>query len=183
MTLGAFIHQKPYEKIEFMLRKHLIVMMPPFLLFMVLLIVPYGLKLLFESIYPEMFLNTVMYAVAMLVASIYYLSVGLFFYTYFVTFYLDLLIVTNDRLIHIEQHGLFARSISELDLYKIQDATSEVNGFFASVFRYGTIQIQTAGAVDKFTGNYIPHPEHLRQRLLDLAEIDRKHHHQNEKEI
>ncbi len=109
-------------------------------------------------------------------ASIYYLSIGIFFYTYFVNYYLDLLIITNDRLLHIEQEGIFARTISEVDLYKIQDITSTIDGFFPSMFNYGDLLIQTAGAVEKFSIVSIPKPESLRQKILDLAEEDRKFH-------
>src|SRR3989344_2375706 len=38
-----------------------------------------------------------------------------------VTYYLDVLIVTNERLVHIEQKGVFHRVISETRLSRIQD--------------------------------------------------------------
>ena len=86
------------------------------------------------------------------------------------------MIVTNDRLLHIEQEGLFARTISELDLYQVQDVTSEVKGVFPSLFGYGNLLVQTAGAKEVFRMVDIPHPENLRQAILDLAEEDRKFH-------
>ena len=76
----------------------------------------------------------------------------------------------------VEQKNLFARTISEVDLYRIQDVTSEVKGFVAHFFNYGDLTIQTAGAQEKFFVRNIPNPHGLRQKLLDLADADRKYH-------
>ena len=76
----------------------------------------------------------------------------------------------------MEQVGVFARRTSEVDLYKIQDITSEVKGVFASLFDYGDLLVQTAGAVERFMVTGIPHPDKLRQEILDLASEDRKYH-------
>ena len=35
-------------------------------------------------------------------------------------------IITNDRILDIEQHGLFARTVSELRLHRVQDVTAEI---------------------------------------------------------
>lgn len=177
MHLSSFIHQKSYEHIEHEIRRDPITLVPGIVGFLLLLILPTGLGWFLQTNYPSFFFEPVSFSIIILFAALYYLSIGLFFYTFFVTFYLDLLIITNDRLLHIEQHSLFSRTISELDLYKIQDVTSEVYGFIPSLFSYGTLQIQTAGAQEKFILDHIPHPESLRQTILDLAEGDRKHHH------
>ena len=47
----------------------------------------------------------------------------------FTDYYLDTWIVTTERIISIEQKGLFERTASELDLISVQDATAEVHGF------------------------------------------------------
>lgn len=177
MTLNEFIHQKSYERITYRIRSHFITTVPAILLFLIFL----GIPLLFywlttTRFAPNLQLKPVIILLLALSAGVYYLSIGLFYFTYFVNYYLDLLIITNDRLLHVEQEGLFARTISEVDLYKIQDITSTVNGFFPSMFNYGNLMIQTAGAVEKFIIINIPHPENLRQKILDLAEEDRKFH-------
>ncbi|HLD60647.1 MAG TPA: PH domain-containing protein [Patescibacteria group bacterium] len=176
MHLTRFIHQKSYEHIAHKVRRHLITMVPTLIGSFFLLLLPMGVYWLTQSVFPTLLESTIAFPLLVLLGSIYYLSVALFFYTYFVTFYLDLLIVTNDRLLHIQQHGLFARTISEVDLYHIQDLTSEVKGFFASTFNYGSLSIQTAGAVEKFHIRDIPNPDGLRQTIAELAEEDRKYH-------
>jgi uncharacterized membrane protein YdbT with pleckstrin-like domain len=113
---------------------------------------------------------------SILFAGIYYLFVFLYFYAYFIDFYLDMLIITNDRLIDVEQKGVFSRSIAEVDLYQIQDASSEIKGAFSTLFNYGDIQIQTAGALPKFVIHNISSPHVLRQEILALAAEDKKYH-------
>jgi uncharacterized membrane protein YdbT with pleckstrin-like domain len=108
--------------------------------------------------------------------SIYYLSIWLFFFTSFADYYLDLWTVTNDRIVSIDQQGLFARTISELDLYKIQDVTSETKGFFPSIFNYGNVYIQTAAEKERFLFKQVPNPNEIRQKVIELMEEDRKYH-------
>lgn len=176
MHLAEFIHIKSYEKVVYEVRRHPITLLPTFLAFLSLLILPIILFFVLQNVWTTLLSGLVSYPLTVLLGSIFYLSVGLFFYTYFVTFYLDILVVTNDRLLLVEQHGLFSRTVSELDLYQIQDITSEVHGFFASSFNYGNLSIQTAAATVKFHIENVPQPDTLRREILDLAEEDRKHH-------
>ncbi len=177
MNLNSLIQQKPYEKLMFTARRHPITFVPYVIFFLLLLVAPFGLYWLITNSGLNSYLQSQTgFALAILAASVYYLSCFLFFYTYFVTFHLDLWIVTNDRLLDMEQKSLFNRVISELDLYQIQDATSEVKGLFPSMFNYGNLTLQTAGAVDKFTFRSVANPNKLREAILNLAAEDKKHH-------
>ncbi len=175
MHLSSFIHQKSYEKIEYQVRRHPITLVPVLLLFILLALAPLGVRFLLQAVSPDLLTGSYTLPLVIVLTSAYYLSIGLFLYTYFVTFYLDLLIVTNDRLLKIDQQGLFARTVSELDLCNVQDVTSDVHGFFPSFFHYGTLRIQTASAVERFTFPHIARPEMLRQAILDLSVEDKKY--------
>lgn len=176
MGIESFLHTKSYEKILYRLRRHGFTFIPAVLLFIVLLILPLGLYWIIVSNFIAWLEDPTSFALLVLFASIYYLSVFLYFYTYFVTFYLDVLIVTNDRMVDIDQNSLFSRTVAEVDLYQIQDATSEIKGIFATLFNYGNVVIQTAGALPKFSLHNIPDPHGVRQRLLDLSAEDKKYH-------
>ena len=126
--------------------------------------------------YPDILIHEIYFPLGVLLFSTYYLSICLFFYSYFVAFYLDMWVITNDRMVDIRQITLFARSVAELDLYQIQDATSEVKGVFPSLFDYGNVAIQTAGAHAQFMLLNVPHPHQLREMILDLAAEDKKYH-------
>ncbi|MDO8626122.1 MAG: PH domain-containing protein [Candidatus Magasanikbacteria bacterium] len=177
MLFTALIRQKAYEHIVYMVRRSLITLVPTVIGLIILLILPLALKWLLDRLFPNLLLEPVVYSLAVLGASLYYLFCILFFYTWFVDFYLDLLVITNDRLIRINQHGMFSRSIFEVDLYQIQDATSEIKGFIPSLFKYGNITIETSGnVVPRVIGEDVTDPHMLRQAIMDLAAEDKRHH-------
>lgn len=180
MSTDKLIHTKKYEKVAARVRRHLITYVPTLAFFFLLLLVPVGLHFLIKNIYSDLFISPIGYPLLVLLASIYYLSVMLFFYTSFVEFYLDLHILTNDRLVDINQITLFARKIAEVDLYQVQDVSSEVKGFFATLFKFGNVEIQTASAIPKFIMEDVPNPHQLRRLILDLAAADKKYHHHND---
>ncbi|MDO8499866.1 MAG: PH domain-containing protein [bacterium] len=176
MNIDHFIHRKSYENKLHILRSHAFTFLPTIILFIVLALVPVAVYFLIINIFPSFVTGPVARPLLILLASVYYLSILLFFYSYFVDFYLDVTIVTNDRMVDIEQVSLFGRTVSEVDLYQIQDATSEVKGFFPSIFNYGKVTIQTAGTVPKFIMHDIPRPHDVRQMLLDFASVDKQFH-------
>jgi hypothetical protein len=107
--------------------------------------------------------------------SAYYLSIWLFFFTQIVNFYLDVSIITDRRVIDVHQVGLFNCSISELELARVQDVTSDVNGLFGTLFDYGKITVQSAGEQEHFIFDQIPHPHRARAIILELAQKEREH--------
>lgn len=59
--------------------------------------------------------------------------------------FLDVWILTNKRVVMIEQHGFFRREVLNIVLEHIQDVRSDVHGFFSTLFGFGTIDIDSAG--------------------------------------
>ena len=85
-------------------------------------------------------------------------------------YYLDVWIVSDQRIINIEQFGLFNRSISELEHPKIQDVTSEVHGVISTLFNFGYIYVQTAGEKERFVFKQIPNPVEVRNIIMRLQQ-------------
>lgn len=106
--------------------------------------------------------------IIVLVASIYVLATWLFAFLEFTDYYLDTWIVTNERIINVEQKGLFTRVASELHLSSIEDATSEVGGPIRTFLDYGNVYIQTAGEKTRFVFKSVPHPEVVKQTVVQL---------------
>ncbi len=150
--------------------------MPRILVFIVLSVVGYGAYFLFKLVIPSVFVHPLWSVVFILLGSIYALTICLFFYTSLINYFLDLWIVTNDRIVSIDQQGLFSRTISELDLFRIQDVTSESHGVFATVFHYGKLTAQTAATKDFFIFENVQNPHHMREEIIRLADEDRKYH-------
>lgn len=176
MQIGSFINIKPYEKIVYVLRRSPITFAPYIFIFLALLFVPPVTYYLFSTAFVSTMQIPTTPIILTLIGSAYYLALGLFFYSFFVEFYLDCWILTNDRLVDVRQISLFSRTIAEVDLYQIQDVSSEVKGFFPTVFNYGDVYLQTAGPVPKFIILDVRKPDSLRQTILQLSSEDKKYH-------
>lgn len=92
------------------------------------------------------------------------------FFVLWTNYYLDILLVTNLRIIDIEQHGLFARDIAEVSLGNVQDIKVEVLGVLPSLLNFGTIHIQTAGEAKEVVVHNVPKPHEVRKTIS-------RHHH------
>jgi len=88
------------------------------------------------------------------------------YYHYF-TWVKDKYIITNQRILDIEQITFFNRSQREAPLEKIQDVTFEIKGPLGASFNFGTITIQTAGE-SSLTLDDIPDPEKNQKIIFDL---------------
>ena len=175
MHLDEIIKRKAYEKIIGVVRRHWITYIPTIFLYFILGIIPIVLltaAYVTDSIPQEIGFRTLL----ALIICAYELSIALFFYASFLIYYLDMIIITNDRIVEVSQKNLFSRSVSELDLYKIQDSTSDVTGFVATLFDYGTLSLQTAGENENFVFPGVGKPHALRRQIMELAEEDRKYH-------
>ncbi|HLD31409.1 MAG TPA: PH domain-containing protein [Patescibacteria group bacterium] len=178
MGVASLIKQKSYEKIEYLLRRHPLTFLPTLAVFIILFLLPLAVYLIITSLFPVVLASGhPLLAIFVLLCSAYYLSLCLFLYAQFVDFYLDLWIITNDRIVDIEQHGLFSRTVSEVDLYRVQDVTVDVHGFFRTIFQFGNITVKTASSNIHVVFYDVARPNEIRRALIQLSEDDRKHHH------
>lgn len=101
----------------------------------------------------------------------------LFSFVGFLDYYLDVWMLTNERVVEIEQTSLFGREINELHLHNIQDVSSRVRGFLETFLDYGTILVQTAGEVELFEFKYMPHPYEVEKTVLQLKRLEAERYH------
>lgn len=174
MTLEELINLGPNERIVMKLRRHILVFFGQFVLILVLGLVPLGAGYIINAVHPEWFVGPIGQPGLTLLASAYYLNVWLFALAIFTDYYLDAWIVTNERVVDIQQTGLFSRTVAELELQRIQDATSDVKGILPSIFGYGNIYIQTAGEKERFMFEQVPSPHEIRHALMGLVEKNRQ---------
>ncbi len=84
-------------------------------------------------------------------------------------YYLDLWVITDRRIIVIEQIAFFNRKVSNFRLERMQDIKVSVNGIIPTLLNYGTLRAQTASASESnFTSPYLPDPRGL-QALIQTA--------------
>jgi uncharacterized membrane protein YdbT with pleckstrin-like domain len=80
------------------------------------------------------------------------------------------LILTTKNLIQILQKTLFNRKVSRLSMSNVEDVSAEQRGFFATVFNYGTLLVQTAGEMENFIFTLCPNPNKFAQQILEARE-------------
>lgn len=76
-------------------------------------------------------------------------------------------VITSKRVIDIDQHGFFNKTVSECNYSKIQDVSYKIKGIMATIFHFGSIQIQTAGNVANLELNFIKNPARVQEVITD----------------
>lgn len=103
---------------------------------------------------------------ALFIYMLFVLFLWLVIFIDFTTYHLDVWVVTNRRIIDINQKTLFSRDTTTLMLEKIQDATVEVRGLLATVFNFGTLIIHTAGENPDIVIHYASDPIRSKDKIL-----------------
>lgn len=166
----------PNEKIIKILRRDFFVLLMKLILGAVLIGLPALAGLMMLNLYPNLLQGEISYPLIALAASGYALFIWLFGFFSFIDYYLDVWIITSERIIDVRQEGFFSRTVAELKLFQIQDVTSELKGFSKFIFRYGDVYVQTAGETQRFIFKQIPNPEEVRDIIIKLAEENKKIH-------
>lgn len=162
-----FPSQRPNEHVLLLLRRHWTVLAKHIFRLVVSLIVPpVVLSFLYIYVGFELDPTAVLYVFMVLALSLYYLFAFLAYFHDFVDYHLDVWIVTDQRVVSVEQSGLFKRVTSELNILQIQDVTSEISGKIQTFLDFGHVYIQTAGSEARFTFEEVHHPSEVSKVIL-----------------
>jgi len=82
--------------------------------------------------------------------------------------WLDAWVITNKRIIDIEQVGFFRRQVSSFPLDRIQDVTYDISGVVAMWLRFGNIRIQTASISEDLVMKQVPFPEDTKEHIMEV---------------
>ena len=101
------------------------------------------------------------------------LMLWLYAFLIWIDYFFDVWIITNERIVNIEQKGLFVRSVSELKFSRIQDVTSEVSGMLPTILNFGDVKVQTASEEDYFLFRRVPDPYHVKDVIMERLRTER----------
>lgn len=103
--------------------------------------------------------------------AVWLLIVWMLAFSIWTNYYLDTLILTNERIIMVDQKGLFHRTVASFRLERMQDMNVDVNGILATFFDYGTVHAETAGhSEEEFRVYGMPHPRDLKAEILKATD-------------
>lgn len=158
------------ESIYVFARPYFLAFLPWFIIGASLIIL--GVLFIFLVIFgfPDILREPLGYNIFVVMTSAYFLLIIPFMTVAFIDFYYDLHIVTDRRLIDIDQNQLFSREVNELALEEVQDVTTRNNGIARSFFDFGDVIIETAGSQQKFEFNSVLHPREIASIILDLSD-------------
>ncbi len=139
-------------------RKHEFFMWLAVIRYLFLAIIPVFAISFFNNFTNLQELGTVIYFAYLLL-----LWVG--FFVEWTNFMLDTWILTDERLIDIEQLSLFSRRVSTLSLDRIQDITTTELGLLETFFGIGTVLVQTAGETQEFEIYGVKNPNKVKDIL------------------
>lgn len=176
MHLDRLPNQERDEHVQLFLRRHWIFIAEIVLFSGVGFLLPIILYILLSTSNIDVFAHPLFGPLNAVALSIYLFMVFIVTITQVTDYYLDTWIVTNERIINIEQHGLFSRIISELHLNQVQDVTSEIHGVLATFVSYGNVYIQTAGTRERFNFKGIDNPDQVKEKVSKLIQADKLRH-------
>lgn len=84
------------------------------------------------------------------------------------------LVLTDQKLVFVRAHSLFSRSVSQLSIGDVQDATIEQKTLFSRLFDFGTVKIETAGELENFNFHYAKNPVFTAKCIVDAHEENLK---------
>jgi uncharacterized protein YfeS len=122
--------------------------------------------LMFSSVMPQLLTFSLVAAVFVLFALVYAYD--------FMMYYLDTLVLTNQRIVHLDWISPFRYQETQAMLDDIQNIESKENGFLSSIklFDFGEFLVETASTKTVITFNEAPDPEGIKFFVTNLS---RKH--------
>ncbi len=160
------LHLQEGEQIDIKARKHWFLLFRDLFGILIVFIIPFALwKYLTSQIgttLPTLNLNLLLF-----ISSVWTLIIWAKLFGIWTDYYLDIWIVTDRRIVNIDQKGLFSREVSTLRMERIQDVTLEVHGIVATVLGFGNVHVQTAGESEEFLIKGINNPERVKRKILE----------------
>jgi len=149
------------EKLIKVFRKHPFYMIIEFIILGIVAVIP--------ILFMNFLFSTDSLDVVYLIMFLYFIFLVILWVVGFVSwtnYYLDMWVLTDKRVISVEQNGLFSREISSLRLDRIQDVKVEVSGLIDTLLHIGSVQIQTAGTEKEFVIYSAKSPNIIREEIL-----------------
>lgn len=103
-----------------------------------------------------------------IIAVVWYLMIIAFVFEHFLSWYYNVYIITDERVVDVDFHSLLYKEVSETKIENIQDFTFVMGGLWRAMFNFGTVYIQTAGEKQQFDFDDVPHPDRVAKVLNEL---------------
>jgi membrane protein YdbS with pleckstrin-like domain len=158
-----FEGQRADEKVLYYCLQHPMIFAPVTLICLISLVIPYFLVRLLDGL-PQL-IGLIIYAVFLVVY---------IFYHYF-TYNNSESILSSERILSIDQLGFFQKKISEAELERVQDVSTNIKGVIPTFFRYGNVTIRTASNETQIILESIADPYSVQQIIVQAIKNHKRH--------
>jgi len=161
LMIYSFDSQLDGENVLLLLRKHPITQIIKVITILAMILVPFFFgQISFFGLLDRNFQTAILL--------FWYLIVVGYSLESFLTWFYNVYIVTDERIIDIDFLSLIYRNVSAAKLDKVEDITAITSGAAQSIFNYGTVQIQTAAERSEFEFEDVPYPTKVTQFLNEM---------------
>lgn len=164
-------NMRPWEKIVMVVKRHWIVFFILWIYFFLALVTSISLYVLLGFNVLTHMLNIV-----------FWMIFSLFLYVEWLNHELDMYVVSDNRIIWIEQISFLNRVVSECNLWQVQEVNSKTSGLFANIFNYWTLSIQTAWNKTTLQMDFCPDSMQEARKILNVVDSYRDSHQSVKKE-
>lgn len=107
----------------------------------------------------DLFLSNVLTLGQIIFTNVFVIAVILaYIWHNFLLYFFNVGVITNKRILDMDFFGILYREVSEANINRVEDITAKSVGYFGSVFNYGNVFIQTAGALVNIEFISVPAP-------------------------
>lgn len=164
-----FPGQADEEHIQVLVRKHWIVDVKVTIFFVILVGIPSAITLAVAIFAWDKTLDATsllvmqgLWAYLLLIFSVLYMA--------WLNEELDVVIVTNERIVSHDQVDVFHKQISETSIAQIQDVKGVEKGMWGNLFNYGSLEVQTAAKDIIFNIEHVKDPYSVARKILDVRD-------------
>lgn len=147
---ARFESQMSGENIILLLRAHPITQLPWIINGIFLFILLILLNILFSAYLTQTQIFFVNLSSVVFIFSYYWFK--------FLSYFFNVGIITSSRVVDVDFAAVIYKEVTEAQLKNVEDITAKSGGYFASLFNYGNVYVQTAGAHVNIEFDNIPRP-------------------------
>jgi membrane protein YdbS with pleckstrin-like domain len=167
---------KEHERIVAVVRHHWFVFFRQIFGILILFLIPFFFIPIIWASLAQTGAPGISGGVVLFFGSLWTLILWNFLFARWTDYYYDIWVITNWRIVDIDQRGLFRRNTATLlTLDHIQDVEAQLEGVFANVLNFGHVQVQTAATQREFSMDDVANPnrvvEIIREALAEKSRV------------
>ncbi len=157
-------NMRPWEETLMVVKRHWIILVMLWLYFLFGFLVTIGIYTFISNAWTHMWVV------------IFWMIYSIFLYIQWLDHELDMYVITNNRIIWVEQISFLNRKVSECNLWQVQEVGSHTKWLLANLLNYWTVKIQTAWNATNFAMSYSPNALDNSRSILNIVDAYRDEH-------